>query len=192
MGGKEEGMKLKRIVAILLIIVLNLSCVSFVYADTTSTPENIISAYISMAKSDSSTDLDFGNLDFTKDQLRFLGVYCSNFFTPFGTELGEAAGEDTQNSIDAFAKALQTGLKFNESYAQIFAENIIGLSRGNIKELEFRVSKSYQTGYQRVEDIDPGISLNSNYYLFLTTMLGGLEPIFIGMYQEMKVFIVNH
>ena len=178
MGGKEEGMKLKRIVAILLIIVLNLSCVSFVYADTTSTPENIISAYISMAKSDSSTDLDFGNLDFTKDQLRFLGVYCSNFFTPFGTELGEAAGEDTQNSIDAFAKALQTGLKFNESYAQIFAENIIGLSRGNIKELEFRVSKSYQTGYQRVEDIDPGISLNSNYYLFLTTMLGGFRTYF--------------
>ena len=84
---------IKRFTAILLVAISVIGTFSLsVSADS----NNIISTYISLAKDGAVTDDALDTKTLTQSQLRFLGVYASNFFVPFSTELGEAAGEETE------------------------------------------------------------------------------------------------
>lgn len=161
----------KRLIAMLLVVITVISTFTInVSADSNS----IIATYISLARDGSVTDDALNTETLTQGQLRFLGVYASNFFVPFSTELGEAAGEETDNQMEQLAEALKNGLSFSDEYAQVFAENLMGLSRSSIKTLEFRVT--------RESDPDKYVQLShhpvaNNYMNFLLTMTGNAKSI---------------
>lgn len=130
----------------------------------------IISTYINMASGKNMSG-SLNNVKFTKGQMRFLGVYASNYFIPFSTEFGEAGNdsESTKSSMEAIKKILQEKLKFSDSYADTFAEEIVGLARSSATSLKMAVSEEYQKGYV-VSDGDD--APEASYYNFLTCMMG--------------------
>ena len=132
--------------------------------------EKIINTYIQMAKGSTVADEDVNAL--TEAELRFLGIYVSNFYVPFGTELGSAGNDDdntTQNKED-IKKTLQTQLKFSDDLADQLTEKILSLARGTAVELSFAFSKEYQSGYKEV-----GIA--PNYYNFARCMAGRTDSV---------------
>lgn len=162
---------IKRFTAILLVAITVISTFSLtVSADS----NNIIATYITLAKDGAVTDDALNTETLTQSQLRFLGVYASNFFVPFSTELGEAAGDETDEQMENLAEALKSGLNFSDEYASVFAENLMGLSRGSVETLEFRVT--------RESDPDRYVQLSNypvaNTYLnFLLTMTGNADKL---------------
>ena len=163
----------KRLVSILLIAVTVISSFTMsVSADS----DDRVATFINLAKGSSIQDNLEGLQDLSQDELRFLGVYISNFFIPFGTELGSAGSEDettTQNQEDIKA-ALQNNLDFSDDVAELFTQTLLGLTRSNTKELSFKVSEDYHTGYVDV----PNFKLN--YFNFLRLMLGETKAVFEG------------
>lgn len=159
---------LKRILSLLICVSLLLG----VYVTPAMADSNDrISAFINLAAGKSLTDDMAGNMTFTKDQLRFMGIYCSNFFVPFGTELGVAGttSETSEESVDEMAQAIMSGLKMSEIYAKTFAENILNIARSSATPLKV----AYSTGNEPVADPEPLSDLAPNYYNFLKAMLGG-------------------
>lgn len=163
----------KRLVALMLVAVTVVSTFSMsVSADS----DDRVATFINLAKGDSIQDNLADIQDLTQDELRFLGVYISNFFIPFGTELGSAGSDDettTQNQEDIKA-ALQSNLDFSDEVAELFTQTLLGLSRSNTKELIFKVSEDYHTGYVDVPDF------KLNYFNFLRLMLGETKAVFEG------------
>ena len=163
----------KRVISLLLAMVTILSLGGVTaYADS----NDRVATFINLASGESIQDnlADVQNL--TQDELRFLGIYISNFFIPFGTELGSAGSEDettTQNQEDIKA-ALQNNLDFSDEVAELMTSTILGLSRSNNQELVFKVSEDYHTGYVDV----PNFKLN--YWNFLRLMLGQTKTVFEG------------
>ena len=144
-----------------------------------------ISAFINLASGKQSTDTDINKLNLSKKDLQFLGVYISNFFVPFGTELGvsgEGSEGVTSSNKETIKKALQTNLNFSDTMAETLTETILGLSRGSVQELELVVSKEYQKGLVPVPDMP------LNYYTALSSVLGGLGKI-VGMYKDKNTVI---
>lgn len=143
-----------------------------------------ISAFINLASGKQNTDLDLDKLNLSEKDLRFLGVYISNFFVPFGTELGSSDSVTALNKED-IKTALQTNLSFSDSMADSLTETLLGLSRASIKELSLYVSEDYQGELVEV----PNVPLN--YYTALSCMLGGLDDIVSrygnkGIYKDIK------
>lgn len=136
---------------------------------TGNSSTDIISTYISLAAGKSN----FGGgaeLSFTKDQLRFLGVYISNFFIPFGTEFGQAK-TDSDKTAEGIKKALTDSLNFSDTYATMFTEELIGLARNSIKDLVF--VGEYEDADGHKDRITPTkYKIGANYLNFLYTMLG--------------------
>lgn len=130
-----------------------------------------ISAFIDLAAGKSLTDDAVGDMSFTKDQLRFMGMYCSNFFVPFGTELGVAGStsETSDESVEEMTQAIMSGLKMSEIYARTFAENILNIARSSATPLKV----GYSTGSSPVADPQPITDIAPSYYNFLKAMLGG-------------------
>mgnify|MGYP000409856130 FL=1 len=102
-----------------------------------------ISTFINLASGKQTADLGIDNMSLSEKDLQFLGVYISNFFVPFGTELGTNSDVTTINKED-IKKALQTNLNFNDSIASSLTETLLGLSRSSVKELVLCVSEDYQ------------------------------------------------
>lgn len=136
---------------------------------TGNSSSDIISTYINLAAGKSN----FGGgaeLSFTKDQLRFLGVYISNFFIPFGTEFGQAK-TDSDKTAEGIKKALTDSLNFSDTYATMFTEELIGLARNSIKDLVF--VGEYEDADGHKDRITPTkYKIGANYLNFLYTMLG--------------------
>lgn len=132
--------------------------------------EKIINTYIQMAKGSSVSDEDISAL--SEAELRFLGIYVSNFYVPFGTELGSSGTDDenTKSNKDDIKKTLQTQLKFSDDLADSLTEKILSLARGSATELSFAFSKDYQSGYKQVE-------IAPNYYNFARCMAGRTDSV---------------
>lgn len=150
---------------LLINVFLGLSFGSVARADS----NDRISAYISMAAGKKIVSEDIDKLRLSKKDMQFLGVYISNYFIPFGTELGASSDEGVTKSKENIKKALQTNLNFADSLADALTENILGLSRSSVQELSLCVSKEYQKGIIPLQ----GVPLN--YYSMLTCMTGGLK-----------------
>lgn len=138
-----------------------------VYADNAT---DRITTFINLAKGQSIVD-EAGNVaNLTEDELQFLGVYISNFFIPFGTELGTAA--DNEDTINQMSEALSKNMSWSKDTAKLLCERILGLSRSNDKELKIYGSVGYMDGnYTEITDMD------CNYFNFLRFMLGAWENI---------------
>ena len=140
------------------------------YADNAT---DRITTFINLAKGQSIVD-EAGNVaNLTEDELQFLGVYISNFFVPFGTELGTSA--DNEDTINQMSEALSKNMSWSEDTAKLLCEKILGLSRSNDKELKIYASKGYMTGeYTEITDMD------CNYFNFLRLMLGSWRDVDYG------------
>lgn len=136
------------------------------YADS----KDRISKFIQLAKDGQVTD---GNVsDMTEDQLRFLGVYLSNFYVPFGTEIGTSGGEMSETTKKDMVETLQQKFAFSEELATSIVETIFGYTRSSLQDLSVYVSEGYQDGNYIKVDIAP------NYYNFLRLMEGRADDVF--------------
>lgn len=129
-----------------------------------------ITAFINMAAGKQTTDLNTNSLNLSEKDLQFLGVYISNFFVPFGTELGTDNDVTSMNKTD-IKSALQTNLSFSDAMASSLTDTLLNISRSSIKELVLCVSEGYQS------NIVPVPNMPLNYYTALSSMLGGLGKI---------------
>ena len=173
----------RRLVALLMLVLTVTSCVfsacEGVSAATTSSANSRVSAFIKLAAG--QTMINDENLinNLTTEDLRFLGVYLSNFYVPFVTELGSSDSDATAKTKEDMTKALQTNLNFSESIASYLVEQIMGLARGNNRELEFWVSQGSP------DDKDKEytkVDIPVNYLNFVRLMLGQTEAVFSGFY----------
>lgn len=136
------------------------------YADS----NDRISKFIQLAKNGQVTD---GNVnDMTDDQLRFLGVYLSNFYIPFGTEIGTSGGEMSETTKKDMVETLKQKFAFSEELATSLVETIFGYTRSSLQDLSVYVSEGYQDGNYVKVDIAP------NYYNFLRLMEGRADDVF--------------
>lgn len=140
-------------------------------ADTSA--KSRVQTFIGLAAGKSGNALpDIGQL--TQDELQFLGVYLSNFYVPFMTELGQnVSDEDILTSQkEKMVQALSNSLNFNETVLNELIDNIFGLARSNNMELEFRVSNTYQPSASGSYKVLDGFEVN--YYTFINCMTGGM------------------
>lgn len=139
---------------------------NLVFADS----NDRIATYIKLAKDGTITD---GTTDgMTEDQLRFLGVYLSNFYVPFGTEIGTSGGEMSETTKKDMVETLQQKFAFSEDLATSIVETIFGYTRSSLQDLSVYVSEGYQDGNYIKVDIAP------NYYNFLRLMEGRADDVF--------------
>lgn len=160
-----------------LLFLLSFNLVGGVLAEVACADANDrISAFINMASGKQSTNIDINKLSLSEKDLQFLGVYISNFFVPFGTELGTTDDVTSMNKED-IKTALQTNLNFSDAMSDSLTETLLGLSRASIQELSLYVSEEYQGDLVEVKDMP------LNYYTALSSMLGGLNKL-VGKYKE--------
>lgn len=161
--------KKKNILVSFLIVLLTINVVmSSVATVVSADSNNRISAFINLASGKQTTNIDVNKLSLSERDLQFLGVYISNFFIPFGTELGTNSDVTTMNKED-IKKALQTNLNFSDAMADSLTETLLDLSKKSSNELILCVSEEYQKGLVPVSEMP------LNYYTALTCMLGGLD-----------------
>lgn len=180
--------KFKRIVSLVLVLVflcgIFASSVSAASTGSTTTTgaNSHIQTYINWSAGKTVSLEDLKKNQFTENELQFLGVYLSNFYVPFGTELGTTDEVTKQNKAD-MKQALQTSLAFDDNLASSFVEKILGLTRSSTQELSLYVSKGYQEELVAVPDVP------LNYYTALSCMLGGLSEV-LGEYPDPNPTIV--
>lgn len=91
-----------------------------------------VTTYINFAAGKVADSSSLKNL--TTDQLRFLGVYISNFYTPWVTDLGSSSDENAKVTEDQITDALTSTLKYDNDTAKSFSRYLMGLVRSNMKE----------------------------------------------------------
>lgn len=104
----------------------------------------------------------------TQDELQFLGIYLSNFYVPFSTELGKSVESDSlTEQKEQMIQALKSNLNFNEIVCTELVEYIMGLSRSNC----------YKLVYGFVSDLDdnPIETWDATYWDFVNLMLGYVD-----------------
>lgn len=176
----------RKILSLMLICIILCSNVVGVYADSNTR----MSTYINLAAGKQVSSLNLTDLDLSQQDMRFLGVYISNFFVPFVTELGESDKESTvtQNK-ENIKKALQTNIKFSDELADSLTETLLGLSRASVQELVLCVSKEYQEDIVLLSGGDAEIPLNA--YTATACMFGGLKSL-VNEYSNINVSSTIH
>lgn len=99
-----------------------------------------VSTYINFAAGKKLDASILKNLNTT--QLRFMGVFLSNFYTPWMTDLGNSSDETSKTAQDNMVKALKDYVSFDEGTAKTFASYLQGISRASAKELKIRFASS--------------------------------------------------
>lgn len=135
--------------------------------EATTSAKSRVQTFIGLAAGKSGNSLpDIGQL--TQDELQFLGVYLSNFYVPFSTELGISGQTDTlEEQKETMIQALNANLNFNETVCKELIENIMGLSRSNCKELMY--------GFTSDSSSKPTSYWSCSYWDFMNFMLGSFN-----------------
>ena len=137
-----------------------------VEADTSA--KSRVQTFIGLAAGKQGAGLpDLGQL--TQDELQFLGVYLSNFYVPFSTELGlTVQSEQLDAQKELMVQALNSNLNFNEVICGEIVDTIMGLSRSNCKELKY--------GFVSTPSNTPSGGLFScTYWDFINLMFGNFD-----------------
>lgn len=168
--------KIKRILSCVLVAVIVFSSLivsgNLVFADS----NDRIATYINLAKDGTITNGSTEGM--TEDQLRFLGIYLSNFYIPFGTEIGTSGGETAETTKKDMVETLKQKFAFSDELATSLVETVFGYTRSSLKDLSVYVSKEYQDGDYKKVEIAP------NYYNFLRFMMGRGEDVFHKYYHN--------
>lgn len=173
---KRVGNKIISIVLILITLIsILIVSQTTVYADS----NDRITTFLKLAAENKLTDEDVANI--TEDELRFLGVYLSNFYIPFGTELGATSDETTKTTKGDMVSSLKQKLAFSDELATALVETILGYARSSMTELKIYASeKEVVIG----DDLTDGKVLHEltytapNYYNFLRLMMGRADDVF--------------
>lgn len=138
-----------------------------VSADTSA--KSRVQTFIGLAAGKSGNALpDIGQL--TQDELQFLGVYLSNFYVPFSTELGISGQNDQLDEQKALmVEALNANLNFNETVSSELVDNIMGLSRSNNRELYYGFTRNANA-------LVSGSVYKCSYWDFVNFMFGSYDP----------------
>ena len=103
------------------------------------TSNDRVSTYINFAAGKKLDASILKNLNTT--QLRFMGVFLSNFYTPWMTDLGNSSDESSQTAQSHMAKALTEYVSFDETTAKTFSSYLQGISRASATELKVKFGK---------------------------------------------------
>lgn len=135
-------------------------------ADTSA--KSRVQTFIGLAAGKSGNALpDIGQL--TQDELQFLGVYLSNFYVPFSTELGISGQNDQLDEQKALmVEALNANLNFNETVSSELVDNIMGLSRSNNRELWYGFTRNANAQVS-------GSVYKCSYWDFVNFMFGSFD-----------------
>lgn len=138
-----------------------------VSADTSA--KSRVQTFIGLAAGKSGNALpDIGQL--TQDELQFLGVYLSNFYVPFSTELGISGQNDQLDEQKALmVEALNANLNFNETVSSELVDNVMGLSRSNNRELCYGFTRNANASVS-------GSVYKCSYWDFVNFMFGSYDP----------------
>ena len=105
------------------------------------------SAYIAFAK---GKKLDATTVkDLSTDQLRFLGVYLSNFYTPWMTDLGSGSDKTSKSAEASMADALTNYAGFDKDTAKTLYSYVQGITRASAVNLTIQF-KEKQTDKETV------------------------------------------
>ena len=130
----------KRITSTVLVLVTLISMLIIGVSSVNADSNDRIATFIQLAATGEVTDGNTSSM--TEDQLRFLGIYLSNFYKPFVTELGTAAGENTDKVKEDMKKSLQEKLAFSEDLSTSLVDTIFGYTRSSMKKLSFYIKDS--------------------------------------------------
>lgn len=72
------------------------------------------------------------------EQLRFMGVFLSNFYTPWMTDLGSGSDKTSKAAQEAMQTALKDYAGFDETTAKTFANYLQGITRASAQKLTLR------------------------------------------------------
>lgn len=158
----------KRVISMILVLItfvgIFISSISSAYADS----NDRIATYIKLAKDGEITD---GNVNsMTEDQLRFLGIYLSNFYVPFGTEIGTSNGEIMEETKKDMVDTLQQKFAFSDELATSIVETVFGYTRSSLKELFFYVTDKNGTQMKLFD--------SCSYYDYFMIMSGRIDAYF--------------
>ncbi|SEW38846.1 G protein-coupled receptor family protein [[Clostridium] fimetarium] len=122
-----------------------------VYADS----KDRLSDYIGMAADKQTSDFTEDTL--SADQLRIIGVFLSNSYIPWNTQINTTDNDDeTKKSMVSF---LTDSLNFDETIAKNLVETVQGISQSSATELKLGLGKADGTWY------DIG---NCSYFSFIS------------------------
>lgn len=159
----------KRVISMVLVLItfvgIFISSISSAYADS----NDRIATYIKLAKDGEITD---GNVNsMTEDQLRFLGIYLSNFYVPFGTEIGTSSGEIMEETKKDMVDTLQQKFAFSDELATSIVETVFGYTRSSLKELFFYIIDNKNGNMIQ-------LPLDCSYYNYFAVMSGRIDALF--------------
>ena len=157
----------RRVVSLVLVLVTLVSVLIIGVSGVSANSNDRVATYINLAADGEVTDGDTSGM--TEDQLRFLGLYLSNFYVPFGTELGTNDDETTNSTKEDMTKSLQQKLAFSEDLSKSLVETIFGYTRSSLKDLSFYTRD--QNGYKEIPLVAP------NYWNFYRFMIGRGEDV---------------
>lgn len=123
--------------------ILFLSCIIFLSSIMSSFSITVFAdsdkrraAYISMASSAQTTNFD-GVSDLSYDELRIIGVFLSNFYIPFNTQINKTDDDDAVRKD--MVSALTESLNFDETLAESLVSTTWGITNSSATRLKIRV-----------------------------------------------------
>lgn len=145
-----------------------------------------VSAFISMFCGDEMSKDDLKNMELTERDTEFFGVWLSNWYVPFFTQVGrgqmDSSEEDEEDDdkkeedigVDASAlvKVVTDDTSFSEENAKMLVATVFSAIRNDSKPLVAYVGKTEKTATERVELLS-----NCNLSTFLTCMAGTLPSL---------------
>lgn len=95
-----------------------------------------VSTYINFAQGKTLDSALVKELNTT--QLRFMGIFLSNFYTPWMTDLGNSSDETSKKAEERMTVALKEYAGFDDTVASTFAQHIQGITRASATKLTVR------------------------------------------------------
>ena len=130
-----------------------------------------VSTYINFAAGKKLDASILKNLNTT--QLRFMGVFLSNFYTPWMTDLGNSSDESSQTAQSHMAKALTEYVSFDETTAKTFSSYLQGISRASVQELKVKFSSKAEAKEDELVNAQGALKGLSMTYADLLYMASG-------------------
>lgn len=163
----------KRIISGLLCLAMCLTLVSSLPTQVAHADSNSrMQVNIQWAQNKGFEDMTEANLgEYTSDDLRMIGVFLSNFYSPFSTCLGKASDEAAEETKENMKNALADQCNFDEDVAEYFVELIWEMSLETAKPLKFGkindgvdvISWSYNDKFINEEEhLVKGIQVNND------------------------------
>lgn len=143
-------MKLRgKILSLLLAFILFMGSFSAFYAESDAMER--VKVFLNLGAGKQQVDgVDITQL--SQEELQFLGIYLSNYFVPFKTDVGIGGSEEQSELKKEMAKNLQDVLGFAEPLANQLAGIIFDMIRGSSKELKLTFQRENPLDGAEVDD----------------------------------------